>query len=1461
VGSCSQQDTLASGGSTKTPFSMVYTLGNTDRFMVQGTFTATNSGGTSWSVSTYPTNVTYLGNSSGTASGADVLTIVCTQDFQDTGTTKSGPFSESVDGGFSGGIASGSTASAVLSVAGTSLGLLGPFSAPNSFSQSNSGQVSGLGNPLPIVVQLTASFGAGSLPHASINFGGGSVGEHLGDCGCKYGGSANYSPSAGDPIDLATGNMVYEATDYKTIGQNPLTFIRAYNSLANSGIVTFAGTLGANWRCNYDRYLRFITGPGVIAERKDGQQLTFTLDLGQWITNTDVDVTLSASGSGVGSTWTLTDGDDTIETYTAISATEALLQSVHLRNGYMQTFSYNASNQLMAVTDSYSRTLSFTYNNGLLSTVTTPDGQVLTYSYGSIGGGSQLTKVAYSTMPVTSQSYVYENSAVPYGLTGVIDENGSRYASWTYDSSGQGLTSQFGSGANLTTITYNTDGSRAVKSALGVTDTYLFATLQGVSKMTKITRSATPTTAFATEAFTYDANGYLATKTDWNGNLTTYVNDIHGQPATINEAVGTPQARTTTIAYDSTWVHLPATVVTPGLTTTFTYDLSGNVLTKTLTDTTTGTTPYSTNGQARTWTNTWTSTGLLASTQGPRADVKELTKFAYDGSGALTSTTNALNQVWQIAQHSPGGLPQTAIDPNGVTTNLTYDARLRLTSSAVTTAAGVLTTKYAYDAAGNLLTTTLPDGSALTNSYDTAHRPTGVTDLFKQSIAYALDALGDRTQTNVAGATGNVQLKHSGTFDALGRILQDIGGVGQTTTFTYDSNANALSVTDPLKNQTQQAFDALNRPVTTSDAAGDVTATGYDAHDRPISVTDPNGGTTTYTYDGFGDLIQQASPVSGITVYHYDPSGNLTQRVDARGVIANFTYDALERVATTVYPGNSAENITYTYDQAGHGFGIGRLTSLTDAAGTLSRSYDERGDILSETRGRGTLTLATSYGYDSAQRIISIGYPSGWTAAYTRDIMGRITAVTAQAPGAASKPTPVVSSVAYQPFGPPNALTYGNAVAETRTFDADYRETVRSDTGKTAIEKLAYAYDLANNVSGITDSVTSGNSQSFGYDTLNRLTSASGAYGKLGYSYDAIGNRVSDSSTLTAPSTPPDGLGSVSSITYTQSGRVAAVTTGSQQTAGYSYDAFGQRLVKTGAFATTYQYDLGGHLLEEGDGQANPLADYIYLGAEPIASVAPSTGHVYFLHDDRLGTPQVATDSNQAVQWTATYQPFGATTNAGALIVQDLRLPGQEFDDSTGWYHNGFREYVPTWGRYSQSDPIGLAGGRNAYLYAESNPTRYIDRDGQDAMPLVPVVACLLNPTCRQGVVLVGTALLCPKPSIHFHDDNAGGSDTTGGESATDTAISDVTKGLGDRTNPGANETNLQGQGGAAGAQEALGQLAGVPGSSVQTTPTGAQVVTLPDGSTATLYPVATSTGGPTIQINRPNQRPIKIRY
>jgi RHS repeat-associated protein len=585
-------------------------------------------------------------------------------------------------------------------------------------------------------------------------------------------------------------------------------------------------------------------------------------------------------------------------------------------------------------------------------------------------------------------------------------------------------------------------------------------------------------------------------------------------------------------------------------------------------------------------------------------------------------------------------------------------------------------------------------------------------------------------------------------------VLQDIGGMGQTTAYTYDKNGNALTIAPPSPSGVvTYTFDALNRRSTAQDPLpGGTTTYTYDAHDRVLRVEDANSHTTSYVYNGFGDRTRTVSPDSGTTVYYHDPDRNLTQVVKPGPQTTNITYDALDRPLTTAYPSDSTLNVSRTYDEVtGHGFGIDRLTSATDQVGSLSLTYDERGNATQESRvvtGAGTLATLTTF--DAASRVSGITYPSGTLVAYGRNSMGRVTSVTAQPPGAAAVVN-IATGISYKPFGQESTLTFGNGIKGAYGYDLDSRPVTRVDTGTAAVQKLTYAYYANDSVDTIKDAVSAANSQTLGYDPLDRLTSATsgaGGYGAYSFTWDPLSNietQVINGTTTTYTVVPSSnrlaqwvtgsttetvtsiGTGNISTLkvgsstldtfTYNQANEMASATTPSAS-ATYKYDLVGQRLEKTvsGSYPILYQFSrTGGELLSENNLHNGQTADYIYLNGRPVGEVNPTTGNLYFTHTDRLDTPQKLTDSTQTVVWNALYQPFGGTPSVtGTLTTQSLRLPGQQFDAETGLNHNGFRDYAPALTRYIESDPIGLAGGMNTYQYAVANPLKYLDPNGQN---------------------------------------------------------------------------------------------------------------------------------------------------
>jgi RHS repeat-associated protein len=144
-----------------------------------------------------------------------------------------------------------------------------------------------------------------------------------------------------------------------------------------------------------------------------------------------------------------------------------------------------------------------------------------------------------------------------------------------------------------------------------------------------------------------------------------------------------------------------------------------------------------------------------------------------------------------------------------------------------------------------------------------------------------------------------------------------------------------------------------------------------------------------------------------------------------------------------------------------------------------------------------------------------------------------------------------------------------------------------------------------------------------------------------------------------------------------------------------------------------------------------------------------------YYHNDHLGTPQSLTDENQGIVWQAHYDPFGKAVITTETVSNNLRFPGQYFDGETGLHYNYFRYYDPSTGRYITSDPIGLAGGLNTYVYTAGNPLTRIDPTG-NIWWFVPAlveggVAVGGGLTAGQAIVgglLTGVVLSIPSDSI-----------------------------------------------------------------------------------------------------------------
>jgi YD repeat-containing protein len=265
------------------------------------------------------------------------------------------------------------------------------------------------------------------------------------------------------------------------------------------------------------------------------------------------------------------DGSGKVERYSG----SGQLLSISDINGKSVSLDYDANLLLSSVTDQAGRSLQFERDeNGALTGVTDPNGKLIQYSYDA---NNRLSSVTYQDK--TSRQYLYENSNFLTALTGLIDERDNRLATWSYDDDGQAIHSEHAGSVDQVAVEYIDDLTAEVTGPLGDVKTYRFTKVLESLKLASIEGGPCSTCDGQIRKMTYDSNGFVASRTDWNGATTTYVRDALGQELSRTEAVGTPEARTITTEWHTEF-RKPVRITEPERTTEFTYDTDGRLLSK-----------------------------------------------------------------------------------------------------------------------------------------------------------------------------------------------------------------------------------------------------------------------------------------------------------------------------------------------------------------------------------------------------------------------------------------------------------------------------------------------------------------------------------------------------------------------------------------------------------------------------------------------------------------------------------------------------------------------------------------------------------------------------------------------------------------------------------------------------------------------------------------------------------------
>jgi len=647
-------------------------------------------------------------------------------------------------------------------------------------------------------------------------------------------------------------------------------------------------------------------------------------------------------------------------------------------------------------------------------------------------------------------------------------------------------------------------------------------------------------------------------------------------------------------------------------------------------------------------------------------------------------------------------------DPNGHATHLAYDAYGDLASSS--DALG-RTTTYSYDLIGRTTTMTGPAGNATDGGAG------------GDTTTYGYDAFGDTTAMT----------------DAL----------GQTTTTHYDANGNVITSTDALSHTTSYSYDALDRAIGSTDPLGRATSYGYDGDGNVITSTDALGHATLYGYDSVNRLTTATDPLRRSTTYAYDLAGNRTAMTDAMGRTTAYRYDDANRLTGIAYAGGATHDVAYTYTATG------QRESMTDGTGTTGYAYDALGRLTDTTNGAGR---HVGYGYDATGNLTTLTYPDGNQVTRTYDALDRMTGV--------SDWLGHTTRFAYDANGALATQRYPNGATAALGYDAAGELTGITDTLPGAPAwTFGYGHDQAGELTVASDPLD-GVRHTFGHDTRRRLTgdartdaSSGAAAGSLGWGYDAAHDLTSmtdatggvtststlaydpaseltrlrtvsgPASTLThdlAVTSNADGdrtsqtdqvTGAATSYGYDGADRLITATvslTGGVTTASYSYDGDGLRQSKAvGGAASAETWDVAEGLpllLQEGDTRYVSGPDGL-----PVEQVA-ADGTVQYDVRDAQGSTRGLLDAAGRVVATASFDAYGRPTRRAGTARTPFGYAGQYTDAETGLQYLRARYYDPQTAQFLTRDPL-LPQTGDAYGYAAADPLDGFDPSGQGCTP------------------------------------------------------------------------------------------------------------------------------------------------